>query len=125
MWYDRKLFRLLLIVGAYLLGALGATILRLVAEPVRPDSITLMELLYGVITMWYATAAFLPWGTMYYLGDTWGRVVGLLAAGVLVGLATWILVARSRSVLILTYSVFVVLVVVLVRGCAYVEIDLP
>jgi hypothetical protein len=125
MWYDRKFVRLLLIIGPYLLGALGATILRFVAEPASFHTTSLMVLLYSVITMWFAAAAFLPWGTMYYLGNIWGQVVGFLTAGVLVVLVIWILVARARGALILAYGIFVALVVVLARGCAYAEIDLP
>ena len=121
MWYNNRLYRLLVVGAIYLLGALAASILRVREGQSRLVN-SLMGQLFDVLTTWALAAPFLPFGSTYYLDGYWGWVVGGLAVVVLSGLLIWILATSSRVGLILGYSVFIILVVVLARGCAYARI---
>jgi hypothetical protein len=126
MWYDKRLYRLLVIVATYVLGALGASILRNREEISRfPGHIPVMQELYGIFGAWAIALLFLPLGVLYYL-DGWGGWI--LAGFALVGLvllAIGIMKTGSRVALILGYTAFIVLVAVLARGCGLIRVEAP
>jgi len=118
MWGKQRL-RLFSVIAIYALGALGAAILR---PPKYPQILPLRAKMLDVLTSWPLFAAWLPFGTLYYLEGLGGWILGGMAPVGLVLLAIQIVRAQSRVALILGYGAFIVLIAVLARGCVYAKI---
>lgn len=101
----------------------GASIVQVRQVQYHPYSRT-ADLL-TLLRVWSLNTPLLAFGWLYYLNGYWGWAAGVATIGVLCGLLIRILETSSRVGLVLGYSVFIAIILVLARGCAYIEVSLP
>jgi hypothetical protein len=116
-WYDKRSFRIRIIIGIYLLGALAIGIMRgaqgfpLVREQ---DSVIGTSIYFGFLALFV-----LPLGLASIPSEgaeIWW--LQLLSTVGLIGLPIWILRTQSRRTLFLCCVGFTLVILLLVRGCS-------